>query len=65
MKLNNLIEKLQVLQSQGHGEAAVFYRRTSSGDCGLVSSVSVTDEVDDDTGPFDISLGEQYVSLYV
>ena len=63
MKLSKFIENLQALESQGHGDKQVFYRNGSSGDCGLLSSAFVTDEVSE-CGPFDIEDGESYVSIY-
>ena len=64
MTLNKFIEQLVLLQSEGHGDKQVFYRHGSSGDCGLLSSAWVTDEIDE-CGPFDdIEDGGSYVSIY-
>lgn len=64
MTLDEFITQLLILQNEGHGNKLVFYRHGSSGDCGLLSSAYVTDEVDD-CGPFDdICDGEQYISIY-
>lgn len=65
MNVNQLIVQLQTLQYDGHGEKQVLYRHTASGDCGPVGSPRVTDEVNPDTGPFDMKPGEQYVRLSV
>jgi len=62
--LNKLIVDLQKLQFDGHGEKQVMYRHGASGDCGPLGSAHVTDEVSDETGPFDLAPGEQYVSIY-
>lgn len=64
MKLNQFIEQLQKLQAEGHGDKQVFYRHGASGDCGQLSSARVTDEIDDECGPFDLNDGEQYISIY-
>lgn len=64
MKLNDFIAKLQQLQDEGHGDKQVFYRHGASGDCGPLGSAFVTDEVSDETGPFDLDDGEQYISIY-
>lgn len=61
--VNSMIEKLQKLQAEGHGDKQVFYRHGASGDCGELGSAWVTDLVDD-CGPFDLKPGEQYVSIY-
>jgi len=63
MTLDKFIEQLQKLQAQGHGDLEVFYRHGASGDCGQLSSARVTDEVED-TGPFDLEDGQEYVSIY-
>lgn len=63
--LNQLIVKLQELQYQGHGLKEVFYRHSASGDCGPVNSPHLSDEVSDDTGPFDLKPGEEYVCIRV
>ena len=62
--LNNLIANLQKLQAEGHGDKQVFYCHGASGDCGKLGSAHVTDEVNDECGPFDLDDGEQYVSVY-
>ncbi len=65
MKLKDFIANLQKLEAEGHGDKLVFYRHGASGDCGLLNSAHVTDEIDDDTGPFDyIDEGEEYISIY-
>jgi len=65
MTLDKFIEQLQKLQSEGHGDKLVFYRHGASGDCGLLSSAHVTNEIDDDTGPFDyVDEGDEYISIY-
>lgn len=64
MKLNEMIIQLQKLQNAGHGDKEVYYRHGASGDCGPLSSARVTDEIDDETGPFDLKPGEQYVRVY-
>ena len=64
MKLNDFIANLVKLQEQGHGDLEVFYRHGASGDCGLLSSARVTDEIDDQCGPFDLAGHEQYISIY-
>lgn len=64
MKLNDFIAQLQNLQAQGHGDLPVYYRHGASGDCGELSSARVTDEIDDESGPFDIDTGDKYVSIY-
>ena len=63
MTLDKFIEQLQKLQTQGHGDLEVFYRHGASGDCGQLSSARVTAEVED-TGPFDLEDGQEYVSIY-
>lgn len=63
MKLNDFIINLQKLQLQGHGDKEVFYRHGASGDCGPLSSARVTNKVED-TGPFDLAPGQEYVSIY-
>lgn len=65
MTLDKFILNLQKLQAEGHGNLEVFYRHGASGDCGQLSSARVTDEIDDDTGPFDyVDEGESYISIY-
>lgn len=63
MTLNKFIENLQKLQAEGHGDKEVFYRHGASGDCGNLSSARVTDEIED-TGPFDLDDGQEYISIY-
>lgn len=62
--LSALIAGLQKLEAEGHGDKQVFYRHGASGDCGLLGSAFVTDEVDE-CGPFDLEAGQQYVAIYV
>jgi hypothetical protein len=62
MKLKDFIAQLQKLEQEGHGEKQVFYRRSSSGDCGELNSAHITDHLED-TGPFDLEEGEEYVSV--
>lgn len=64
MKLNDFIANLVKLQEQGHGDLQVFYRHGASGDCGELRGAHVTDEIDDDTGPFDIAQHTNYISIY-
>jgi hypothetical protein len=64
MKLDKFIANLQKLQAEGHGDLEVFYRHGASGDCGSLSSAHVTDEVDDQCGPFDLDDGQSYISIY-
>ena len=64
MTLNRFIEQLQKLQAEGHGTKQVFYRHGVSGDCGPLSSARVSDEVNDECGPFDLDEGEEYISIY-
>ncbi len=64
MTLDKFIENLQKLQADGHGSKNVYYCHGSSGDCGLLSSAFISDEVDDSCGPFDLEDGEEYVSIY-
>ena len=63
MTLSEFEAQLQKLINEGHGEKEVFYRHGASGDCGPLGSAYITDEVDDDTGPFDFG-GAEYVSIY-
>lgn len=63
MRLNQFIAQLQELQAQGHGSKEVYYRHGASGECGLLSSARVTDQIDD-YGPFDLDDGDQYISIY-
>lgn len=63
MRLNQFIAQLQELQAQGHGSKEVYYRHGASGECGLLSSARVTDQIDD-CGPFDLDDGDQYISIY-
>jgi len=64
MTLTDFINTLCSLEQAGHGEKEVFYRHGASGDCGLLSSAHVTNEVDPACGPFDLYNGEEYVSIY-
>ena len=64
MKLKDFIANLQKLEAEGHGDKEVFYRHGASGDCGKLSSAFISDEVDDDCGPFDLDKGQEYVSIY-
>lgn len=64
MKLRDFIKNLQKLEEAGHGDLQVFYRHGASGDCGNLSSAFVTDEIDDQCGPFELDEGEQYISVY-
>ena len=64
MRLKDFIANLQKLEAQGHGDLEVFYRHGASGDCGKLSSARVTDEVEDECGPFDLEDGQLYVSIY-
>jgi len=63
MKLYDFIEALIKLEQQGHAELDVYYRHSSSGDCGGVNSVSITEECDPETGPFDTT--SPYISISV
>ena len=63
MRLNEFITNLQKLADEGHGDKQVFYRHGASGDCGELSSAHITNRVED-TGPFDLEDGEEYVSIY-
>jgi hypothetical protein len=62
MKLKDFIKQLNMLVAQGHHEKQVFYRHSASGDCGLLSSAHVSNEVSDE-GPFDLEPGEEYISI--
>jgi hypothetical protein len=64
MKLKDFIANLQKLEAEGHGDKEVFYRHGASGDCGELSSAFISDEVNDDCGPFDLDKGQEYVSIY-
>lgn len=64
MTLDKFIAGLVKLQAQGHGDLEVFYRHGASGDCGPLSSAFVTDEIDDQCGPFDLNEGQEYISIY-
>jgi hypothetical protein len=66
MTLNEFIAQLRDLRDtvDGAGNMQVFYRHGASGDCGELSSACITDEVDDQCGPFDLKRGEEYVSIY-
>ena len=63
MTLDKFIENLQRLQVEGHGSKDVYYRHSASGDCGMLSSAFITDEVGE-CGPFDLDDGQEYVSIY-
>ncbi len=63
MTLDKFIENLQRLQAEGHGSKYVYYRHGASGDCGMLSSAFITDEVGE-CGPFDLDDGQEYVSIY-
>ena len=63
MTLNKFIENLVKLQAQGHGDLEVFYRHGASGDCCELRGAHVTDEIED-TGPFDLEEGQNYISVY-
>lgn len=63
MSLDQIIINLLKLQAEGHGDKEVYYRRGSSGDCGVLSYASVTNEVDNECGPFDLSPGEEYIQI--
>ncbi len=64
MKLSEMIKNLQALEAQGHGTKEVFCRHGASGSCYEVGSAHVTDRVED-TGPFDLDEGAEYISIYV
>ena len=64
MRLKEFLANLQKLEAQGHEDLEVFYRHGASGDCGKLSSARVTDEVEDECGPFDLEDGQLYVSIY-
>lgn len=64
MKLNEFIAQLVKLQEQGHGDLEVYYRHGASGDCGELAYGYVTDEIDDQCGPFDLNEGQEYISIY-
>jgi hypothetical protein len=64
MKLSQFIDQLVKLQADGHGDKEVFYRHGASGDCGKLSSGQVTDEIDNECGPFDLEDGQEYISIY-
>ena len=64
MKLKDFIANLQKLEAEGHGDKEVFYRHGATGDCGLLSSARISDEVDGSCGPFDLDEGQEYVSIY-
>lgn len=52
MKLSDLIQKLTELERLGHGDKTVYYRRSSSGDCGELHYPMVSDK-EEEAGPFD------------
>jgi hypothetical protein len=64
--LSEHIRDLQKLEAANpeNGNLPVYYRHGASGDCGPLSSAHVTDEIDEETGPFDIDTGDKYVSIY-
>lgn len=64
MNLSTFINRLLALEAEGHGDLEVFYRHGASGDCGELSSARVTDEVSEETGPFDLDEGQKYISIY-
>lgn len=63
MKLSKMVDDLQKLVNEGHGDKQVFYRHGSSGDCGELSSAHVTSHIDE-CGQFDVDDGEEYISIY-
>ena len=63
MNLDTFLTGLLKLQAEGHGKKQVFYRHGASGDCGELSSARITNSVED-TGPFDLDDGEEYISIY-
>ncbi len=64
MNLTRFIQNLQKLEAEGYGELLVMYRHGSSGDCGPLGGARVSNEVDDDTGPFDLEPGQKYISIH-
>lgn len=64
MKLKKLIENLQKLQDQGHGDRRVVACDGASGEYRDVGSAHATAE-QGDQGPFSVEPGETYISLYV
>lgn len=64
MTLNELALKILEQLEKGHGDKQVFYRHSSSGDCGNVNSLYVTDSVSDE-GPFDLEEGTEYVAISI
>lgn len=64
MTVNELLERLEQLQSWGYGNTEIYYRHSSSGDCGTVNGAHITNTVDE-CGPFELDEGEDYVSLSV
>jgi len=65
MKLSELIKELQELQAQGNGDLDVLYRKGSSGDCGEISSVYISDRIDCECGPFDVPDGYLYITIHL
>lgn len=63
MKLHQFVAQLQKLVDAGHGDKDVFYRHGASGDCGELGSARITDIIEE-TGPFDLPDGTEYVSVY-
>ncbi len=63
MTLDEFVGGLQDLRAQGYGSLPVFYRHGASGDCGELSHAHVTDEIEE-SGPFDLPDGAEYVSIY-
>lgn len=63
MKLKDFIAGLQKLEAAGHGEKQVFSCHGASGVITELSSAHVTAEVNE-TGPFDLAEGEEYISVY-
>ncbi len=65
MKLKDFTAMLLKLESTpGAGSMEVFYRHGASGDCGPLSHAHITCETNDECGPFDLSDGEFYISVY-
>lgn len=69
MKLSEVIKKLQEMEKLGLDDMPVFYRHSSSGDCGQINSIRVTNQTDPSTGPFMEEYGYQdgiaYISISV
>ena len=64
MKLGDLTKALLKLESEHGSSIKVFYRHSSSGDCGEIWGGHITN-VTDFAGPFDIERGEFYISLNI